>query len=83
MWVDRLAAEHFTCAHLIIHVYLSLLCNCLISHGYLHMDFMKTAIAPIIKNKTGDASDKSNYRPIAFVTACSKIFEICTSLGNA
>ena len=38
---------------------------------------MKTAIVPIIKNKTGDSSDKSNYRPIALVTACSKIFEIC------
>ena len=38
---------------------------------------MKTAIVPIIKNKTGDSSDKGNYRPIALVTACSKIFEIC------
>ena len=38
---------------------------------------MKTAIVPIIKNKTGDTSDKNNYRPIALVTACSKIFELC------
>ena len=62
-----------------MHVYLSLLFNCFISHGYLPRDFMKTAIVPIIKNKTGDSSDKSNYRPIALalVTACSKIFEIC------
>ena len=29
---------------------------------------MKTAIVPIIKNKTGDTSDKNNYRPIALVT---------------
>ena len=29
---------------------------------------MKTAIVPIIKNKTGDSSDKNNYRPIALVT---------------
>ena len=34
---------------------------------------MKTAIAPIIKNKTGDTSDKNNYRLITLVTACSKI----------
>ena len=54
-----------------------MLSNCFISHGYLPRDFMKTAIVPIIKNKTGDSSDKSNYRPIALVTACSKIFEIC------
>ena len=75
--VDGLAAEHFIYANKIIHVYLSLLFNCFISHSYLPRDFMKTAIAPIIKNKTGDSSDKNNYRPIALVTACSKIFEIC------
>ena len=38
---------------------------------------MKTAIVPIIKNKTGDTSDKNNYRPIALVTVASKLFEIC------
>ena len=53
-----------------------MLFNCFISHGYLPTDFMKTDIVPIIKNKTGDSSDKRNYRPIALVTACSKIFEI-------
>ena len=42
--------------------------------------FIKTAIVPIIKNKTGDASDKNNYRPIALVTAASKIFELCLSV---
>ena len=35
---------------------------------------MITAIVPIIKNKTGDTSDRNNYRPIALVTACSKIW---------
>ena len=50
-----------------------------ISYGYLPTDFMKTAIVPIIKNKTLDSSGKNNYRPIALVTACSKIFKICFS----
>ena len=54
-----------------------MLFNCFITHGYLPENFMKTAIVPIIKNKTGDSSDKGNYRPIALVIACSKIFEIC------
>ena len=30
----------------------------------------------MIKNKTGESSDKNNYRPIALVTAYSKIFDI-------
>ena len=38
---------------------------------------MKTAMVPIIKNKTEDTNDKNNYRPIALVTAASKLFEIC------
>ena len=75
--VDGLAAEHFLFAHRITHVFLSLLFNTFIIHGYLPADFMKTAIVPIIKNKTGDTSDKNNYRPIALVTAASKLFEIC------
>ena len=34
---------------------------------------------PILKNKNGDTSAKNNYRPIAIVTAMSKIFELCLS----
>ena len=75
--VDGLAAEHFIYADAIIHIHLSLLFNCFISHGYLPRDFMKTAIVPIIKNKSGISSHKANYRPIALGTACSKIFESC------
>ena len=75
--VDGLAAEHFLFAHRITHVYLSLLVNTFNLHGYLPADFVKTAIVPIIKNKTGDTSDKNNYRPIALVSVTSKLFEIC------
>ena len=50
-------------------------------HGYFPSMFMKTAIVLIIKkNKTGDTSDKNNYRPIVLVTAASKIFELCLSV---
>ena len=38
---------------------------------------MKTAIVPIIKCKTGNTADKNNYRPIALVTACFKVFKLC------
>ena len=75
--MDGFAAEHFMFAHRITHVFLSLLFNAFIIHGYLPADFMRTAIVPIIKTKTGDTSDKNNYRPIALVTAASKLFEIC------
>ena len=41
---------------------------------------MKSFIVPLIKNKTGDTSDKGNYSPVAIVSACSKLFE-CVLLG--
>ena len=78
--IDGISAEHFVFAHSCIHVLLSLLFSAFITHGYLPGMFMKTAIVPIIKNKTGDTSDKNNDRPIALVTAASKIFELCLSV---
>ena len=78
--IDGISAEHFVFAHSRIHVSLSLLFSAFITHGYLPGMFMKTAIVPIIKNKTGDTSDKNNYRPTALVTAASKIFELCFSV---
>ena len=62
------------------HILLSLLFSEFITHGYLPDMLMKTAIVPIIKNKTGDTSDKNTYRPIALVTAASKNFELCLSI---
>ena len=41
--VDGLAAEHFIYADERIHVILSILFNCVISHGYLPSKFMNTA----------------------------------------
>ena len=41
--------------------------------------FIKTSIIPILKYRNGDTSSKNNYRPIAIVTAMSKIFELCLS----
>ena len=73
--VDGFAAEHFIYAKIRIHVIISIFLNCFIPHGYLLSEFMKTAIVPIIKNKTGDTSDKNNYRPTALVTTSSNIFE--------
>ena len=40
---------------------------------------MKTSIILILKNKNSDRSAKTNYRPIAIVTAMSNIFELCLS----
>ena len=78
--VDGPAAEHFINASPIIHVCLSLLFNCFVKHGYLPEDSMKTAIVYIIKNKTGDTSDKCNYRPISLHTTYMCIFNVKSAI---
>ena len=51
----------------------------MLTHGCMPDAFMKTSLIPILKNKNGDTSAESNYRPIAIVTAMSKVFELCLS----
>lgn len=36
---------------------------------------MRTLVVPIVKNKTGDASDKSNYRPISLAAVVAKVLD--------
>ena len=38
-----------------------------------------TILVPIIKDKTGNASSKANYRPIALTSVLSKVFETALS----
>ena len=77
--IDGLAAEHFVYSHSSISVHLAFLFTCMLNHGHVPTAFMKTSIIPILKNRNGDSSDKNNYRPIAIVTAISKLFELCLS----
>ena len=75
--IDGLAAEHFVYSYERISVHLAMLFTSMLTHGYLPDAFMTTSIIPISKNKNGDTSAENNYRPIAIVTAMSKIFELC------
>ena len=44
---------------------------------YLTLLFFIVICPLAILNKSGDSSDKNNYRPIALAAAASKLFEIC------
>ena len=37
---------------------------------------LETVIMPVIKNMSGDATDKHNYRPIAISTTMSNVLEL-------
>ena len=36
---------------------------------------INSVIVPLVKNKSGDLTDKYNYRPIALSSITSKLFE--------
>ncbi|KAJ2950223.1 hypothetical protein O0L34_g11585 [Tuta absoluta] len=72
---DGLSKEHFKYAGVHLPRILAILFNLCIGHSYFPPDFMKTLVVPIIKNKTGDASDKCNYRPISLATITAKVFD--------
>lgn len=72
---DGISIEHLRYAGVHLPRVLSLLFNFCIGHSYIPDDMMKTVVVPIIKNKTGDPSDKHNYRPISLATTMAKVLD--------
>lgn len=72
---DGLSIEHFNHAGAHLPRVLALLFNLCIRHSYLPPNLMKTLVVPIVKNKTGDSSDKTNYRPISLATITAKVLD--------
>lgn len=72
---DGLSIEHLQCAGVHLPRVLAMFYTFCIRHSYLPADLMKTIVVPVIKNKTGDASDKGNYRPISLATIIAKVLD--------
>ena len=73
--LDGLYAEHLLFAGNRLPVLLTLFLNLCISHGYLPSDMISTVLIPLLKDKSGNVTDKGNYRPIALSSVISKVFE--------
>ena len=73
--LDCIAAEHPLCADESLRFFLSELFNMCIIHGYTPNSCLNTTIVPICKNKNGNMSDTSNYRPVAVATVVSKLLD--------
>jgi len=72
---DGLSSEHFLYADRRLHVILSICFNAFVAHGYLPQSVIFSCLVPVLKDKTGNSSDMSNYRPIALTSIVSKILE--------
>lgn len=65
---DGLSIEHLKYAGVHLPRLLSMFFSMCINHSYLPTDLMRTTVVPIVKNRTGDISDKGNYHPISLAT---------------
>lgn len=72
---DSLSIEHLQNAGKHLPRVLAMLFTLCVSHTYLPDEMMKTMVVPIIKNRTGDASDVNNYRPISLATTVAKVLD--------
>ena len=73
---DQLSAEHFKFAGKACAVHLALCFTLAVNHGFLPPALTKVLLTPIVKDKSGNISDKDNYRPIALASVSSKILEM-------
>lgn len=72
---DGLSIEHLQHAGPHMTRVLCMLYNLCVSHSYMPHELMRTIVVAIVKNKTGDMSDRNNYRPISLATIVSKVFD--------
>ncbi|XP_045455984.1 uncharacterized protein LOC123665768 [Melitaea cinxia] len=72
---DGLSIEHLKHAGNHLYSVLAMFFSLCITHSYLPADMMKTVVVPLVKNKTGDISDKNNYRPICLATVLAKVLD--------
>ncbi|CAG9133925.1 unnamed protein product [Plutella xylostella] len=72
---DGLSIEHLKYGGEHVSRVLSLFYNSCLGHSYLPREMMETIVVPITKNRTGDISDRNNYRPISLATIIAKVFD--------
>lgn len=72
---DGLSIEHLRHAGVHLPRVLAMFYSLCINHSYLPPGMVETLVVPILKNKTGDVSDRSNYRPISLATIVAKVLD--------
>ena len=72
---EKVNAEHFFNAPLILFDRLHRLFNSMLRHAFVPKQFRLGTIVPIVKDRHGDQGDMNNYRGITIAPIISKIFE--------
>ena len=64
-------------------LYLSLLFNSIISHGFVPNEMLLSTLIPIPKNKRKSVNDSSNYRGITLSSILGKLLDVVVLKSNA
>ena len=59
-----------------LFVYLNMLYNLMLKHGYAPEDMLMSTVVPIPKNKKKSLNDSNNYRGIALSSIIGKVLEL-------
>ena len=73
--LDGLNGESLKYAHPLLCLLLSIDFTCMFKHCYIPQCMINSVIIALIKNKCGNHTDKSNYRPIGLSSIISKVSE--------
>ena len=73
--LDSLNGESMKHAHPLLCLLVSICFTSMFKHCYMPQSMINSVIFSIIKNKSGDFTDKNHYRPIAPSSIISKVFE--------
>ena len=73
--LDGLNGESLKYADPLLCLLLSICYTCMFKHSYMPQSMINSIIVPLVKNRCGNLTDKTNYRPIALSSITSKVFE--------
>ena len=73
--LDCLNGESMKHTHPLLCLIISICFISMFKHCYMPQSMINSVIIPIIKNKSGDFTDKNYYRPIALTNIISKVLE--------
>ena len=65
-----------------LFVYLNMLYNLMLKHGYAPEDMLMSTVVPIPKNKKKSLNDSNNYRGIALSSIIGKVLELLILNSN-
>ena len=69
--LDGLNGESLKHADSLLCLLLSICYTCMFKHCYMPQSMINSVIVPLVKNKSGDLTDKNSYRPIALSSIAS------------